>query len=227
MGLFVIRLFMSLDLGDIQRTKNTAELIADALRSAILRGKLKSGQSLKQDEIATEFKVSKIPVREALVQLQAEGLVRLIPSRGAIVSSLTLAEVDEIYTMRHALEPIALRRAIPNMTAADFDEMEHLLNKIDHETDLSKWAERNWEFHEALYRPANMPHLLQTTRELHNNVVRFLIYYISDTQLKKSQQQHRELLKLCRARDVENACALLLEHLRDPVQMFASNVGTE
>lgn len=217
---------MRLDLGEIQRSKNTPELIADALRSAILRGKLTSGQALRQDEIAAEFNVSKIPVREALVQLQAEGLVRLIPSRGAIVTSLTYNEVDEIYVMRLALEPIALRRAVPRMTAGDFVQMEHILNKIDSETDLSKWAELNWEFHEALYQPARMPHLLQTTRELHNNVVRFLIYYIKDTQLSKSQRQHREILAKCRAGDVEAACALLHQHLHDPVQMFASNLET-
>jgi DNA-binding GntR family transcriptional regulator len=171
--------------------------------------------------------VSKIPVREALVQLQAEGLVRLIPNRGAIVSSLTYKEVEEIYVMRLALEPIALRRAIPKMTALHFVHMEHILNRIDHETDLSKWAELNWEFHEALYTPAQMPHLLQITRELHHNVVRFLVYHIKEHQLSKSQQQHREILEKCRQGDVESACILLEKHLYDPAQMFAHNVGEQ
>src|SRR5690606_18587548 len=91
--------FMGLGLSKIAPAKNTPAMIADVLRSAILTGKLQSGQYLKQDEIAAELKVSKIPVREALVQLQGEGLVTMLPSRSARVSHLSLAEVDEIYTM--------------------------------------------------------------------------------------------------------------------------------
>lgn len=223
----LFREIMALDIGDIERSKNTAELVADALRSAILRGKLKTGQALRQDEIAAEFKVSKIPVREALVQLQAEGLVKFTPNRGAVVSSLTFAQVEEIYTMRLALEPIALRRAIPNMRTVDFVQMDHILNRIDCESDLSNWAELNWEFHEALYTPAHMPLLLQTTRELHHNVVRFMIYYISEAQRNKSQSQHREILAQCQAGDIECACALLCQHLTDPVSMYANNLSSE
>ena len=101
-------------------SQNTADRIAEALRKAILQGQLHSGQSLRQDEIAATFQVSKIPVREALFQLQAEGLVDIIHNRGAIVTSLNTAEIEELYTMRIALETIALRRAIPRMTTADF-----------------------------------------------------------------------------------------------------------
>lgn len=220
---------MGLDLGlgsgsvNIQYSKNTPDLIADALRSAILQGRLKEGQALRQDEIAAAFKVSKIPVREALVQLQSEGLVRLNKNRGAVVSTLTFNEVEEIYTMRLALEPIALRRAIPKMRASDFVQAEHILNKINHTADHRTWAELNWEFHESLYIPAQMPHLIQTVREFHNNVVRFLVHYIKDDQLAKSQAQHRDLLALCRAGDVEAACTLLHQHLQDPPTLFAKN----
>lgn len=217
---------METGLGSIQRVKNTAELVADALRSAIMQGKLKSGQSLKQDEIARQYDVSKIPVREALVQLQAEGLVKLNPSRGAIVSKLSFAEVEEIYTMRLVLEPLALRRAIPNLTAADFIAAEYILDRIDNEDDLSRWAELNWEFHETLYMPSGLSRVIQTTRELHNNVARFLIFnYLTQNQLVKSQAQHREILELSRKGDADAACALLEDHLGDPVAMFARQLN--
>ncbi len=214
--------------GRIQRVKTTAETIADALRSAILQGRLHSGQSLRQDELAAEFNVSKIPVREALVQLQAEGLVTLHQNRGAVVSRLSYAEVDEIYTMRSALEPIALRRAIPHMTPADFLNAEHILDHIDHETEGSRWAEWNWQFHETLYVPARMPLIVQTAREMHNNVARFLIFhYLDRTHLEKSQRQHREILARCRAGDAEGAVALLVEHLSDPVDVYAIQAAQE
>ena len=82
----------------------TNESIADSLRADILRGNLKSGQALKQDEIAAQFGISKIPVREALVQLKTEGLVNFYHNRGAFVSEISAAEADEIYVMRIALE---------------------------------------------------------------------------------------------------------------------------
>jgi DNA-binding GntR family transcriptional regulator len=205
----------------ISSAKSTSILIADALRSAILQGKLTSGQPLRQDEIAAEFNVSKIPVREAFVQLQAEGLIKLHPSRGAVVSNLTPAEVHEIYVMRLALEPLALEGAIPNMTPTHFMQLEHILARIDYEADLSKWAELNWEFHEGLYMPAQMPHLLNTIRALHHNVVRFWVYYLDREELLHSQAQHRAILEQCREANIERAVILLKQHLNDPVKIFA------
>lgn len=129
--------------------------------------------------------------------------------------------------MRLALEPIALMRAIPNMTVGDFVQMDHLLNRIDHETDLTRWVELNWEFHASLYQPAHMPLLLQTVRELHHNVVRFLIRYVNEEQLRRSQAQHREIVAQCRAQNLETAVDLLRQHLGDPVEMFASNLNKD
>ena len=217
---------MGLGIGDIQTTKNTANLVADALRSAIVQGKLLGGQSLKQDEIAAEFKVSKIPVREALVQLQAEGLVSLIPSRGATVAELTLKEVDEIYTIRVAMESIALRKAIPLLTAKDFIDAERILENIDHETDMTKWAELNWAYHETLYRPSQMFRLIQITKNLHNNVARYLLNnYLDKVYLEESQRQHRQLLKYCKDDNINDAIATLEHHLGDPVAIFAEILG--
>jgi DNA-binding GntR family transcriptional regulator len=212
---------MSLNLGAIQHARTTSDVIADALRSAILQGRLQSGQSLKQDEIANEFHVSKIPVREALVQLQAEGLVNLKPSRGATVSKLTLADVEEIYTIRLALEPIALGRAIPHYTHAHFARFEGVLERIDYEEDMTMWAELNWEFHSAMYEPAKMPRLTQTIQSLHHNVARYLLNnYLDRDYLAESQRQHREIVEYCLRGDVEGAIASLKRHLGDPVSVF-------
>lgn len=210
------------------KSKNTAELIADALRSAILQGRLRGGQSLKQDEIANEFSVSKIPVREALVKLEAEGLVRMMANRGAMVSSLTLDEVSEIYTIRSALEPIALRRAIPAMKPADYLQFENILSRIDYTEDMTQWAELNWEFHAALYHTAQMPRLLMTVKTLYNNVARYLLHhYLDQDYLAESQDQHREIVAACRDGQTDHAVALLLHHLGDPVQVFAGLLDAE
>ena len=217
---------MGLDIGTIKPAKNTANLIADALRSAILQGKLQSGQSLRQDEIANEFSVSKIPVREALVQLQGEGLVDLIPSRGALVSKLDYAQVAEIYVMRIALEPVALRQAIPNLKETDLLKAAAILDQIDNESDMSKWAELNWEFHATLYHVSNLPRLIHTTQTLHNNVARYLLLnYLDKDYLQESQNQHREILALCRDGNADGAVQKLIDHLSDPVDVFKSLVN--
>ena len=192
------------------------ESIADSLRADILRGNLKSGQALKQDEIAAQFGVSKIPVREALVQLKAEGLVNFYPNRGAFVSELSAAEADEIYVMRIALETVVLARAIPHLTVAQLKHAEEILNAIDQEENIAKWGELNWEFHATLYSPASLPRLMDTIKALHTNIARYLVLYLAGMAYqKKSQKEHRAILAACRHGEIEKAVTYLEGHLRD------------
>ena len=194
---------------------NANESIADSLRADILRGNLKSGQALKQDEIAAQFGISKIPVREALIQLKAEGLVNFYPNRGAFVSELSAVEADEIYVMRIALETAVLARAIPNLTVAHLRHAEEILNAIDQEENIAKWGELNWEFHATLYSPASLPRLMDTIKALHTNIARYLVLYLAGMAYqKKSQKEHRAILAACRHGDTEKAVIYLEGHLR-------------
>lgn len=198
-----------------QTTPLTAELIANSLRADILHGRFKSKQALRQDEIAAAFGVSKIPVREALIQLKAEGLVTFVPNRGAVVSELSPAEVDEIFTMRIALETVALGRAIPHLTVARLTQAETILQTIDREANAVRWGELNWEFHATLYEAANLPRLLEQVKILHIQVARYLIIYLVglDYQIV-SQREHREILEACRRGNIAAAVAVLEQHLR-------------
>ena len=194
---------------------NTAELIADALRNDILQGKLKSKQPLRQDQIASNFGVSKIPVRESLYQLKAEGLVTFIPNRGAVVSELSPNEVDEIYTMRIALETVALERAIPHLTIANLTQAEEILKAIDQEQNITRWGELNWEFHATLYAPAKLPRLLDWVATLHVNVARYLVIYLAGMDYQTaSQQEHRAMLEACRHGKITQAAEILTLHLQ-------------
>ena len=199
------------------------ESIADSLRADILRGNFKSGQALKQDEIAAQFGVSKIPVREALVQLKAEGLVNFYPNRGAFVSELSAAEADEIYVMRIALETAVLARAIPNLTVAELNHAEEILKAIDQEENIAKWGELNWEFHGTLYAPAALPRLMDTIKALHTNIARYLVLYLAGMAYqKKSQKEHRAILAACRHGDIEKAINVLEVHLRGASEHLVS-----
>ncbi|MDW8395441.1 MAG: GntR family transcriptional regulator, partial [Anaerolineae bacterium] len=194
---------------------HTAEWIAAELRREIVRGALKSGQPLPQDELAARFGVSKIPAREALFQLRAEGLVSFSPNRGAVVASLSADEVEEIYAMRIALETLALQRALPRLARADFVRLEGLITIMDDEQDPLRWSELNWEFHRLLYAPCKLPRLLDTIQSLHVNVQRYVVAYLSSVNYHaEAQQQHRAILHACQQGDAERATALLAAHLQ-------------
>jgi DNA-binding GntR family transcriptional regulator len=194
---------------------NTPDLIANALRNAILQGRYKGNQPLRQDHIAEELGISKIPLREALVQLKAEGLVSFMPNRGAVVTELSAKEVDEIFTMRIALETKALERAIPNLRPADFIRAKSVLEILQKEEDRTQWSELNWEFHATLYQASQMPLLLSTIQTLHNNVTRYLIIYLDRLSAQdNSQKEHLAIFNACQKQDIDVAIKHLSTHLR-------------
>src|SRR5215471_10930510 len=101
--------------------------VADKLREQIIRGEIPEGTQLRQDAIATQYKVSRIPVREALRQLDAEGLITIIPNRGAVVPALSPADIEELFNIRALLEPEVLKRSIPRLSEEDLAEAEAVL----------------------------------------------------------------------------------------------------
>jgi DNA-binding GntR family transcriptional regulator len=202
--------------------------IVDSLRDDILRGRRSGGQSLKQDEIAAQFGVSKIPVREALMQLKAEGLVTFYPNRGAFVSELSAAEADEIYVMRIALEKAVLHRAIPRLTVTDFKRAGEILEAIDKEENIARWGELNWEFHATLYSAAGLPRMMETIKTLHTNIARYLVLYLAGMDYQTaSQQEHRALLEACRHGDIEQASMILDGHLRAAARQLVAFLEKE
>lgn len=198
----------------LQQQRSTPNLIADALREAIVQGIFQEGQSLRQDEIATQFGVSRIPVREALRQLEAEGLVTLYPNRGATVSALSPAEAQEICEIRIALETMAIQLAIPKLTELDLQKAAAILETTEQETDVARWAELNWEFHATLYAPADRPRLLTTIKTLHVNIDRYVrLQMVKMNYLEQSQKEHYQLLDACSKQDSKTAVRLLRRHI--------------
>lgn len=198
----------------LQQQRSTPNLIADALREAIVQGIFQEGQSLRQDEIATQFGVSRIPVREALRQLEAEGLVTLYPNRGATVSALSPAEAQEICEIRIALETMAIQLAIPKLTELDLQKAAAILETTEQETDVARWAELNWEFHATLYAPADRPRLLTTIKTLHVNIDRYVrLQMVKMNYLERSQKEHYQLLDACSKQDSKTAVRLLRRHI--------------
>jgi DNA-binding GntR family transcriptional regulator len=117
--------------------------------------------------------------------------------------------------MRIALEKEILGRAIPHLTVSHFKQAGEILASIDHEDNITKWGELNWEFHATLYSPAKLPRVMETIRTLHTSIARYLVLYLAGMEYqKKSQREHRALLQACRAGEVEKAQDILEDHLR-------------
>jgi DNA-binding GntR family transcriptional regulator len=192
--------------------------VADKLREHIIRGQIPEGALLRQDAIANQYEVSRIPVREALRQLDAEGLITIIPNRGAIVPALSPDDIEELFNIRALLEPEVLKLSIPHLTEKDLSEAESILQKYVHELrreeHVSAWGRLNWQFHSTLYSRANQPRFLAIIRNVNNSGERYtrLQLYLTH-KIKRANEEHHKLLELCRARDIRGACKLLREHI--------------
>ena len=194
--------------------QGSPQLIADALREAIVQGQLTPGEPLRQEQLATHFRVSRIPLREALRNLESEGWIEFLPNRGARVTGLSAAEAVEIYEIRASLERTALELAFPRHTSASWQAVESVLRKAQREKQRSRYVQRNREFHLALYRPAQRPHLLGLIESLHKRGERYLRVKLEmPVHKRKSDEEHEQIYTACRVGDLLRATQVLSAHL--------------
>lgn len=199
------------------------DLLLERLRDDIVSGRLAPGEPLRQDEIARSLGVSHVPIRETFLRLQAEGLVAIRPRRGAIVSDLSAAEIEELNEMRAALESLALRKAIPNTTEADIRKAAGSLDLIDRQPE--RWAQLNVAFHSIIYGPAARPRLLREILSLQRNVERYVSREVELTDnFAASQREHRRLLVLIEQKKADKACELLSAHILEPGRILVSEL---
>lgn len=200
---------------------SSPELIAESLRQAIIEGQLGPGESLRQENLAQHFSVSRIPVREALRQLESEGWIVLERNRGARVSALSADEVREIYEIRASLEVTALRLAAPRHTPQSLDRAAAIL-RAAHEADRSLHVQHNREFHLALYAPAGRPRLSALIDSLHSQGERYLRLKLDLPAYKQqSDDEHEQILAAVRSGEIETAVRILEPHLLQTGEMVA------
>lgn len=211
-----------------RRKLATHELVAAVLREAITSGHLRANQALPQDEIAAQLQVSHIPVREALRQLQSEGLVTYQPNRGATVSALTPAEIREIYEIRAILETAAVRRAAPTLTEAQLDQAAGILDAAEAATDGTAWGAHDVDFHQCIYGLEARPRMQELIDGLLRRVDRYwLIHGLMLTHRARFEPEHRAILAALRARDGERAGRLLAAHLAGAAELLVEAVERE
>jgi DNA-binding GntR family transcriptional regulator len=203
--------------------QSSPEVIAESLRQAIIDGELGPGESLRQENLAKHYAVSRIPVREALRQLGSEGWIVLQRNRGARVSPLSVEEVREIYEIRASLEVTALRLAAPRHTPQSLQQAAAVLSVSRSERDHSLYAQHNREFHLALYAPAGRPRLVAMIDSLHSQGERYLRLKLDMPAYKhQSDDEHEAILKALRAGKIERAVQILQPHMLRTGELLAS-----
>lgn len=200
-----------------KRPPTIAQAVATTIREQILNREIAGGEPLRQDAIAKSFGSSIIPVREALRQLEAEGLVELHPRRGAVATQLTLAKALEWIDLRRLIETDLIGQAIDRITAEDLANAEQLLvdfeSALDGHRDIDSWSESNWEFHSTLYRPAQRPETMKLLATLHSQCDRYVrLQLVTGDHIQRAKDEHRQLVELCRRRDKRGAKALMRKH---------------
>lgn len=202
---------------ELEESNLLGRRVADALRKEILEGLLAPGSRIRQEDLATRYGVSRIPVREALRQLESDGLVALRANSGAWVARIDLAEFIEIYKIRERLEPLALQESIPNLTETQVTHINELCKCIDTASSVEEFLMLDREFHLMTYAGANMPALIDMIERFWNTTQHYRRAFTQNAGEEGAwiiHAEHRLLSIAITRRDVEAAGQILNGHIR-------------
>jgi DNA-binding GntR family transcriptional regulator len=191
--------------------------VAAYLRDLILHDVLKPGDRIRQEDIAEQFGTSRLPVREALRILEAEGLTEHEPNKGARVPRLSMHEVDVVYRMRERLEPLALTESLPLLSDADHARLEDVQQQIETNTDLDRFLDLDREFHLGTYSGCHIDPLNAMVTRLWNSTQHYRRAYVAlggQARMWVVNAEHRLLLDAVVRRDTTDAERFLEGHIR-------------
>lgn len=209
----------------LQHRTITASL-ADIIRSAIISGELKPGQKLNQDEIATQYRVSRMPVREALRTLEAEGHIKIDPYRDITVTELSYDEIEENFLIRIRLESWATRLACERINDKDLAKLKKILDQMETSKDVSiSYLTLNFEFHSQIYQISRMPRLHQIISNLRRIIDPYLFLYLSAFgRIEFVHATHKALYESLKAQDADRSEQLASAHLQQAMEALLSGI---
>jgi DNA-binding GntR family transcriptional regulator len=197
--------------------RTLAGAVVDNLREQILSNAYPAGTQLRQDALAESFGVSRIPVREALIQLEAEGLVQMVPHKGAVVTQMSRDEVNDVFDLRVLLETRLFRDSVSRLSHDDFlaiDALQARFAAAIRERDLARWGVLNQALHAALYARAELPQTASVVAGLLQKSDRYTrVQLSSDTARRRAEREHAQLIEFARKGKIEEACECLRSHI--------------
>lgn len=194
-----------------------SQYVYQTLRTQLIEGVIAPGTRLTQTNVANQLSVSTTPVREAFRRLSTEGFIQIDAYRGAVVRGLQRSDLEEIYLLRSRLEPLALERSIPNITAANLNIARTELHKMDTVDDVDAWVQSNRRFHESLTMDAELPHLRNILEGLRASATPYvrLSIMMNKTVPERANREHHELMMACEAGDIKLATKIEERHLEE------------
>jgi DNA-binding GntR family transcriptional regulator len=198
----------------LRERKTTTDYLATALRAAIYDGQFADNEELNQVELANFFGVSRVPIREALRQLQAEGLVLNIAHHRTVVAGLTLDQILEAIEMRAVLESHLLRKSAPRLEKADVDRIREICEQTDLIKDYgSRWVLKNWQFHRALYSCSESTFIVETVERIQLNIERYARRAGCTERLRQAAAEHWQITRYIERKNFTKASDLLERHI--------------
>jgi len=204
-------------------------LTASALREAIIKGILAPGQEIDEELVARNLNISRMPVRQAIGILEAEGLVKRRHRKGAIVTELTIAEIEELYNIRSCLEGLAVKKAVPNYTEEHIESLRDCLETMNVRSDAAvSYLELNNKFHMMLYEPCEWDYLLNLIIRHRNNAARYMLL-AHEALMRRARRsvKHQSILKACERRDAEKASEMVHQHIIDAMETLLTSLTSQ
>lgn len=187
------------------------------IRQKILSGEFAPGLRIRQEELAAQFGTSRVPVREALKQLESEGLVVIVPNSGVWIARVDIDECVEMWKIRERIEPLALGESLPHLTDDDIRGLEEICKAIDDTTDVEEFLRLDRQFHLASYRATAMPTLIPMIERIWNTTQHYRRAYtmlLGRERFWIIQCEHGLLMEAIKRRDVEDSERALYSHIR-------------
>lgn len=197
--------------------RSLGEIAFQTLREAILNGSLKPGQQLVETELAKEMGISKTPIREAIRRLDSEGLIEVVPHRGAVVTGFSREDYVEIYAIRSTLEALAARLAAKNITAAEIAELKEIVAESERLIKQGEYAaalDANTRLHDIIYRASRNKRLVDLLNQIGEYVhaMRLKAFKIPG-QAERSLHEHKEIVEALSNGDADRASDLIRLHI--------------
>lgn len=193
------------------------DVVFNTLRQAILKGEMEPGERLMEITLANKLGVSRTPIREAIRKLELEGLVNMIPRRGAIVASISEKDMRDVLEVRITLEELAVKLAIKNMNQEDLDMLKAAGKEFENAViskDIVEIVEADVRFHDIIYNRTENARLIQIINNLREQMYRYRLEYVKDARTHSILiSEHNDIIECFRRKDVEAAQSTIREHI--------------
>lgn len=207
------------------------DVVFNTLRRAILKGELKPGERLMEIALAERLGVSRTPIREAMRKLELEGLVVMIPRRGAQVANITEKDLNDVLEVRITLEQMAIEKACKLMTEEQLSSLYLAAKEFEHmlpEGNLVALAEADEAFHDIIYKASDNARLIQVVNNLREQIYRYRVEYLKEEEVRHDLiNEHVEMYNAIKAHDVEKAKELTFAHIENQRKAIVATISEE